>query len=270
MQIVFTYVDNSDQHWQSKLKRYAPKKSPDDGRWRGTKFIEYAIRSVIKYAKFVDEIILFTDSQRLKNCDCTYVYHQDVIPAEYLPTFHSDAIESCIHRIPRLKERFLYSADDFYFGQPVTVRDFFTDDDKVITRMTNHAKDWKPDSDYGRKVKFGCDKIGIGYFYNTHTTTGYKLSLLGKMWREFPDLWEGNMKDRFRGTKTFERTAWGAWMRARGYAINWLDFNKKSDNYFNSFDRQEYKTAKLFCMNDNGGTEEDIQRAYEWLEGTLK
>ncbi len=47
------------------------------------------------------------------------------LPAQHLPTFDSSHIESYIHRIPWLSERYFYLNDDVMFGAPVNVKDWF-------------------------------------------------------------------------------------------------------------------------------------------------
>lgn len=46
--------------------------------------------------------------------------------ASHLPTFSSPAIESHIHRIPGLSDKFLYLNDDVMFGAQVWPDDFYT------------------------------------------------------------------------------------------------------------------------------------------------
>src|SRR5690606_13015275 len=55
----------------------------------------------------------------------TVVSHQELIPAHGLPTFDSGHIESYIHRIPGLSERFFYLNDDVFFGAPVQLDHWF-------------------------------------------------------------------------------------------------------------------------------------------------
>ena len=56
----------------------------------------------------------------------TVVDHRDIIPAAALPLFDSGNIESYIHRIPGLSERFFYLNDGTFFGRPVQLDDWFT------------------------------------------------------------------------------------------------------------------------------------------------
>ena len=44
----------------------------------------------------------------------------------HLPTFSSPAIESHLHRIPGLSDKFIYLNDDVMFGRDVWPDDFYT------------------------------------------------------------------------------------------------------------------------------------------------
>ncbi|CAF2684940.1 unnamed protein product [Rotaria sp. Silwood2] len=50
---------------------------------------------------------------------------QEIIDNKYLPTFNSHTIEANLHKIPNLKEFYLYFNDDYILGRPVSIDDFF-------------------------------------------------------------------------------------------------------------------------------------------------
>ncbi|CAF3676040.1 unnamed protein product [Rotaria sp. Silwood1] len=52
---------------------------------------------------------------------------REIIDKKYLPTFNSHAIEANLHKIPNLKEFYLYFNDDYILGRPVSIDDFFLD-----------------------------------------------------------------------------------------------------------------------------------------------
>ena len=53
--------------------------------------------------------------------------HRDIFAdASALPVFNSHAIESQLHRIPGLSERYVYLNDDVFFGRPVPASTFFS------------------------------------------------------------------------------------------------------------------------------------------------
>ena len=52
---------------------------------------------------------------------------QELFPNKsHLPTFSSPAIESHLHRIPGLSDKFIYLNDDVMFGRDVWPDDFYT------------------------------------------------------------------------------------------------------------------------------------------------
>ena len=55
------------------------------------------------------------------------IHHDEIFPnpSGQLPTFNSHAIESCIHRIPRLSEKFVYFNDDVFVVQPLEQTEFY-------------------------------------------------------------------------------------------------------------------------------------------------
>ncbi|CAF0767997.1 unnamed protein product [Didymodactylos carnosus] len=60
----------------------------------------------------------------------------------YLPTFNSHAIEANLHKIPHLREFYLYFNDDYIFGRPVSINDFFNSTCLVIygdDRLTSNT-----------------------------------------------------------------------------------------------------------------------------------
>ena len=56
----------------------------------------------------------------------TLVDHRDILPADALPTFNSQAIETSLHRIPGLAEHFVYVNDDVFLGRPTRPELFFS------------------------------------------------------------------------------------------------------------------------------------------------
>mgnify|MGYP003649856153 CR=1 FL=1 len=79
--------------------------------------IYYSIRSLKKYASWVNRIYIVTNCevpQRILNLGVVVVSHEDIFPdLNCLPNFNSRAIESCLHKIEGLSEYFLYLNDDF-------------------------------------------------------------------------------------------------------------------------------------------------------------
>uniref|UniRef100_A0A1B6CG05 LNR domain-containing protein n=1 Tax=Clastoptera arizonana TaxID=38151 RepID=A0A1B6CG05_9HEMI len=94
--------------------------------------LRYSLRSLEKYAPWVRKVYIVTNGQipywlDLSNPRLTIVTHNTIFSnTSHLPTFSSPAIETHIHRIPGLSDKFLYINDDIFFGQDIWPQDFIT------------------------------------------------------------------------------------------------------------------------------------------------
>ncbi|KAM8979687.1 N-acetylglucosamine-1-phosphotransferase subunits alpha/beta isoform X1 [Sarcophilus harrisii] len=101
-------------------------------RFEDNEELRYSLRSVEKHAPWVRNIFIVTNGQipswlNLDNPRITIVTHQEVFRnLSHLPTFSSPAIESHIHRIEGLSQKFIYLNDDVMFGKDVWPDDFYS------------------------------------------------------------------------------------------------------------------------------------------------
>ena len=138
--IVYLWVDGNDAQWRAKRRRAAQALSPDaqndmarygnvEGRFRDNDELRYSLRALQTFFPDHGHVYIVTDGQTpgwLRSSPVlTVVDHRELIPATCLPTFDSGNIESYIHRIPNLSERYFYLNDDVFFGSPVQVSDWF-------------------------------------------------------------------------------------------------------------------------------------------------
>lgn len=135
--IVYTWVDSSREDYQSQLALYSRKKRDlNPERFRDQfEFLKYSLRSLEMFFPHVDRIFLLTarpqvptwlalDHPRLR-----IVHHDEIaVPAEVLPTFNSNVIETMFHLIPDLADDFIYFTDDCLLGSPVSPADFYDND----------------------------------------------------------------------------------------------------------------------------------------------
>ncbi len=54
------------------------------------------------------------------------VDHREILPADALPTFNSQAIETALHHVPGLAEHFVYLNDDVFLGRAARPELFFS------------------------------------------------------------------------------------------------------------------------------------------------
>lgn len=131
--IVILWVDGSDPAWLEEKSKYAPPAAKDSNsvnRYRDWGLLPYWFRAIEKHAPWVRKVHFVTWGHvpaflNLNAPKLNVVKHTDFIPAEYLPTFSSHAIEMNIHRIPDLAEQFIYFNDDMFMLRPMTEADFF-------------------------------------------------------------------------------------------------------------------------------------------------
>jgi Stealth protein CR2, conserved region 2/Stealth protein CR1, conserved region 1 len=141
--IVYLWVNGSDRVWRAKRRLASGELSGDeiasmaiysnvDGRFRDNDELRYSLRALERFFPGHGHVYIVTDGQTpawLKpSSRLSIVDHKDLIPAASLPTFDSGNIESYIHRIPNLSERYFYLNDDIFFGSPVDLNDWFWDD----------------------------------------------------------------------------------------------------------------------------------------------
>ena len=101
-------------------------------RFRDNEELRYSLRSIWKYAPWVNKIHILTNGQipywlNTNHPKINIVTHEDVfVNKSHLPTFSSPAIEAHIHRIPNLAENFIYFNDDVMLGNYIYPDDFYT------------------------------------------------------------------------------------------------------------------------------------------------
>jgi len=132
--LVYTWVDGADSVHREMVANYGiTKKQRNPERFRDFfDLLKYSLRSLELYAPWINHVHLVTARPQVPmwlNLDSDRVsihFHDEIIPADYLPTFSSRTIESYLHMIPHLSEKFIYMNDDFLFGSPIQRSDFFT------------------------------------------------------------------------------------------------------------------------------------------------
>jgi hypothetical protein len=135
---VYTWVDAGDPAFQASfLKHAATGEAETDrtslglSRYRNNGELRFSLRSLFRYAPWVRRIHILTTGQVPSWLDrgnprIHLVSHAEVFPEpECLPTFNSNAIEMCLHRIPGLARHFIYFNDDVFLGRAARSSDFF-------------------------------------------------------------------------------------------------------------------------------------------------
>jgi len=135
---VYTWVDGGDPNWirrrDDALHREPTERhhtATSKSRYISRDELRYSLRSLEMYASWVRRIHLVTDGQVPEWLDTDHpkinlVDHREIFSdTSVLPVFNSHAIESQLHHIPGLSDRYLYINDDVFFGRPVRPELFF-------------------------------------------------------------------------------------------------------------------------------------------------
>ncbi|KAI8038318.1 N-acetylglucosamine-1-phosphotransferase subunits alpha/beta [Drosophila gunungcola] len=132
---VYTWVNGSDPNFIEAILRFDPKYDPS--RFDDKNELRYSLRSLEKHASWIRHVYIVTNGQIPNWLDLSYervtvVPHEVLAPdPAQLPTFSSSAIETFLHRIPKLSKRFLYLNDDIFLGAPLYPDDLYTEAEGV-------------------------------------------------------------------------------------------------------------------------------------------
>lgn len=198
----------------------------------------YCLRGLRKFAPWIRTIHLVTDAQRpvfLTDDICeewrvNIVDHREIFSGyeHVLPTFNSITIETALHRVPGLASHYLYLNDDFILVGATRPEDFFVDG-KVVLRG-----EWRPLADFSRgrlalsalanfvfKTIFGIDRslsllqqmraarlagMRKEYYRSPHVPHPIRKDVLGQFFEDRPDVFEENVRHRFRHADQFVAT----------------------------------------------------------------
>ena len=138
--VVYLWVDGSDPLWRSR-RHHARKQltstdqhdlaaySDVEGRFRDNDELRFSLRSLEQFFPNHGHVYLVTDQQTPRwlssHPRLTVIDHRELLPPASLPTFDSGHIESYIHRIANLSERYFYFNDDVILGAPLQLQDWF-------------------------------------------------------------------------------------------------------------------------------------------------
>ena len=139
--VVYTWVDGDDPAWQARQRAVLEglgkegarhhRTGVSASRFKSRDELKYSLRSLQRFGPVFRKLHLVTDDQipgwiDLHHPDLSLVSHRDIFPdPSHLPTFNSHAIESNLHRIPDLSERFVYFNDDMFVSGPSVPEDYF-------------------------------------------------------------------------------------------------------------------------------------------------
>lgn len=222
--LVYLWVNGNDPEWIAKKEMYQGKRPEYDAqsaikaRFVDNGELRYSLRSVERYAPWFHRIYIITGGQvpewlDTSNPKIRIVSHSEILPADALPVFNADAIETCIPRIEGLSEHFVVGNDDLLFGATVTPSMFFGADNRAVVRFKGvkfHAEKAVKRTSYARVIyrmmQLAEQKWGVHFAYAPHhcfdayTKTDYA-ACIGL----FADAWRRTEYNKFRTDDDMDR-----------------------------------------------------------------
>jgi hypothetical protein len=129
---VLPWVDGTDPQWRSDLNKYEISNlgMNSEDRFRDWGNLKYIFRGIEKFTPWVRKIHFITCGHlpkwmNRKHPKLNLVNHDEIIPKEYLPVFNIFPIETRIHLIEGLSEKFVFFNDDFFLLKPICEKTFF-------------------------------------------------------------------------------------------------------------------------------------------------
>lgn len=155
--IVYTWV-YEDENLRMDIQKYNPS-ALFKGSFKDNDELKFSLRSLEKYAPWYNKIyIVVRDGQKptwlRENGRLQFIEHSTIIPSQYLPTFNSLVIESFLHKIPNLSEKYIYFNDDLFLWNKVTPSMFFTADHKTLESGFSSSQKNEINLNYGANYSF--------------------------------------------------------------------------------------------------------------------
>uniref|UniRef100_A0A1A9WJ76 LNR domain-containing protein n=1 Tax=Glossina brevipalpis TaxID=37001 RepID=A0A1A9WJ76_9MUSC len=160
--VVYTWVNGTDPAFIKSILQFDP--NYDATRYDDKNELRYSLRSLEKFAPWIRRVYIVTNGQipywlDLSNERITVVPHELITPyPNWLPTFSSAAIETFIHRIPNLSQRFLYLNDDVFLGDYLYPEDLYTDSEGARVYQAWLVPDCAEDCPWTYIGDGSCDK----------------------------------------------------------------------------------------------------------------
>lgn len=306
--LVYMWVDGNDPEWQAKRNRYvggSVNKSQEvvgAARWRENDELRFSLRSVEKYASWINHIYIVTDGQCPAWLDTTnpkisIIDHKEILPKEILPTFSSTAIESCIYRIPSLSEHFILGNDDTLFVKPTSKETFFEGGKPIVRLMRFNRRKALRRGNYHKMIRRMQDYIVEDFGQKIYLAPHHNFDAYLRSDYEYcvnnlrAETWRATSRNHFRTDDDMHRVYVGYYMIIAGHALmrkvgrynnieglygrikavltnRFANDSRCINNYSKDYSAQLRKyNPIMICANDSErAKDEDARRMKKFLE----
>jgi hypothetical protein len=277
---VWTWLDDGDTEWRERRDEHllaSGGRLSDPhvaARFVNRDELRYSMRSVAMYAPWFRHLYVVTDRQvpswlDASHPDVTVVDHREIFrdPAA-LPTFNSHAIECQLHHIPGLSEHFVYFNDDFFLGQMLHPRKFFTPVGQAVAFQSGVFIPPGPQDELDR-LFFAYRKNDRDLFARAygrmvvhsylHAPYALRVSVMDELEKKFPEEWRETMHSRFRSLSDHAFAT--VFVQACGVEAGKFVHGEVRSRYVKAGTREHQplmreilarRHLETFCLNDTG------------------
>jgi hypothetical protein len=149
--LVILFVDMNDGEWRERYNAFIkdndipiPEINNVEVRSRDYGTLKCLLRSIDLYASWINNVFLVVQSESqvpkwVNRDNVKVITHDMIIPKEYLPVYNTFTIQTHLHRIPGLSEKFIQTDDDSMLLKKVNSNYFFIEDKcvHIIRKMDN-------------------------------------------------------------------------------------------------------------------------------------
>ena len=280
MDAVITYVNGLDPVWQ---EEYSSSVGGEvlAKRYRDWGTLKYLLRGIEKHIPSVEDVFLLVSGESqvpdwVDRSKVKVVFHKDIIPERFLPTFNSTTIEMFMHLIPGLGEQFLYFNDDMFPVMDCHEEDFFRDG-KAVIGFAHHLfaggkyKKRVRNSDHQARKALG-KKPGLFFVRPQHTCSPMLKSESETVYR-FSEEEIFRVVSRLRTTENFNQYLFLDYLYYKGLTV----CGKISNKHFSPAVHSAGKIVsnilspktKLICINDVHMSDGDFVRYRDLVIGAF-
>lgn len=270
---VLPWVDDTDKEWQKDRKKWSKatidcsgvnkamqKDELDDSeeRYRDWGLLKYWFRGVEKFCPWVRKIHFITYGHLPEWMDTQHpklhiVHHSDYIPERYLPVFNSNVLESLLHKIHGISDKFVYFNDDIYLINDISPELFFKEGlpcdmlafqpvianpnnpvmshilmNNMIVLAKHFSKRKNVLKQPGKYFKIGYPPRNFIYnllemafpqytgLYTVHGPSPFLKDTFTEVWREEEDILGNMMNNKFRCNTDMSQYLFREWQKLKG------------------------------------------------------
>lgn len=264
-------------------------KASNNSRTKSQEELLCLFRSIDMFAPWIRRIYVISVTGypgwlNVNNPRVVIVSHSDIFKdTTNLPTFNSIAIESQIHHIPGLAERYIYCNDDMWFGTPVHREDFFDSEGRAKVYKGEKLPNIKLINTYIKNRKYytvswlNLQKLqkldGVSIKHRTkHQATAHLKSVVEAAERKYSNVYREQASIRLRsadrvnmnGLAAYYGISVGKYVFSPGISEIFICWNKSRSQRKKLKDVLK-RRPKLLCINNISEVDNDLWQRF-WRE----